>query len=136
MDSFNNSEQNSVLIPFDLSLAPEAFLVDNAPSQDLIRCISDSILTLEQCIRADFFSKPSFHLKLEHLRDVYNDKHSRVTIASLATYSSVNLDPNVSTSLHGMAIIWGILFLRVALFIYHSKEDIDFSDRNNPTLIT
>ena len=98
MDSFNNSEQNSVLIPFDLSLAPEAFLMDDAPSQDLIRRISDSILTPEQRIRADFFSKPSFHLKLEHIRDVYNDKRSRVAIASLATRSSVNLDPNVSTS--------------------------------------
>ena len=38
--------------------------------------------------------------------------------------------------IHGMAIIWGILFSRVAPFICHSKEDIDFSDRNNPTLIT
>ena len=38
--------------------------------------------------------------------------------------------------IHGMAIIWGILFSRVAPFICHSKEDIDFSDRNNPVLYT
>ena len=38
--------------------------------------------------------------------------------------------------IHGMAIIWGILFSRVAPFICHSKEDINFTDRTNPILIT
>ena len=37
-------------------------------------------------------------MKLEYLRDVYNDRHARVAIASLSTQSSINLDPNMSTS--------------------------------------
>jgi hypothetical protein len=37
---------------------------------------------------------------------------------------------------HGMAIIWGILFSRVAPFICHSKEDIEFDHKNNPKVIT
>ena len=38
--------------------------------------------------------------------------------------------------IHGLALIWGLLFSRVAPFICHSKEDMNFTNRNNSILVT
>jgi hypothetical protein len=96
MDSLNDPE--FITFPFDISLAPEGLQTDDAPSQDLIRRISDSVLTTEQRVRADFFEKKKTPLRLEYLRDRYNNKHARVALASLNTRSSINIDPSVSIS--------------------------------------
>jgi hypothetical protein len=98
MDPSNDTGTELITVPFDISLAPEALQVDDAPSQDLIRRISDSVLTSEQRVRAEFFEKPKTRLRLEYLRDLFNDKRARVAMASLNTRSSINIDPTVSTS--------------------------------------
>jgi hypothetical protein len=55
----------------------------------------------------------------------------------IATYQYVNDNfAGHHNWVHGMSMIWGILFSRVAPLICHSKETIDFVDKTNPTLIT